>query len=314
MSKSFCKKPFNHIYVHTNGKMRLCCNTSENVVTNNNYNLFDIRKNSLNEYWNSQSIKNVRMNMLNDLPVAACKSCYDSEAVGYSSPREFQEKEIFQHLTDKNGFLNEKPKSLQIQFGNQCNLMCKMCSQDYSHMQGAEIKDMIDNDKSFGLWIRSQGGNVNNWLYNLGEKQLWFQDKALKENIFSYISENISHLRILGGEPFIIKSFFELLKYMEEKNTIQNKKINITSNCTVIHHNYLKILQKTKSFQIWCSIDGINERNSYIRYPSEWNVIQENLHTIKKYLRPQDSMSVHPATQILNIDQLDEIVEWWLDF
>ena len=46
MSKVFCDKPFNHNYIHPNGKMRLCCTTVQDLPTDNNYNLFDANTHS----------------------------------------------------------------------------------------------------------------------------------------------------------------------------------------------------------------------------------------------------------------------------
>ena len=57
MSKVFCDKPWNHNYVHTNGKVRLCCTTIQNITKDDNYHQFDLNKDSVHSYWNSDRMK-----------------------------------------------------------------------------------------------------------------------------------------------------------------------------------------------------------------------------------------------------------------
>ena len=64
MSKVFCNKPFDHNYIHMNGKMRLCCTTIQNIPSNDGYTLFDAGRHTIEEYWNSDRMKEIRLNMI----------------------------------------------------------------------------------------------------------------------------------------------------------------------------------------------------------------------------------------------------------
>ena len=57
-------------------------------------------------------------------------------------------------------------------------------------------------------------------------------------------------------------------------------------------------------------------RDRYIRYPSNWNKIVENLNFYKSVLKekPNGRIVFSPAISILNIDQLDDLLAWQLDF
>jgi hypothetical protein len=74
-------------------------------------------------------------------------------------------------------------------------------------------------------------------------------------------------------------------------------------------------LPKLKAWTIWASVDGLGERTEYIRYPSNFNKVVENLNFYKNLSRTSNGRIVlSPAIQLLNIDQLDDILKWWLQF
>ena len=72
-------------------------------------------------------------------------------------------------------------------------------------------------------------------------------------------------------------------------------------------------LGKMGSWTIAASIDGIDQRNRYIRYPADWNNIVKNLEFYKNIikLRGNGSIAFGPAIQLLNIDQLVDLCEFF---
>jgi len=75
-------------------------------------------------------------------------------------------------------------------------------------------------------------------------------------------------------------------------------------------------LPKLNHWTIWGSVDGIGERTEYIRYPSNWNKIVENLTIYKNLIKEKQNGRIvfSPAIQIMNIDQLDDLLYWFLEF
>ena len=164
-------------------------------------------------------------------------------------------------------------------------------------------------------WVKEQGANVNNWTNELGVKQEWYKNKNLKYKIFSHISKNITHLNVIGGEPTLIPEFYELFEYCDQQGTLGEKDVTIATNLTTRNPRLTKWLPKLKSWKIWASIDGLGERTEYIRYPSDWNKVKESLNFYDSMLGDNGhKIILNPAVQLLNIDQLDDIVKWWLDW
>jgi MoaA/NifB/PqqE/SkfB family radical SAM enzyme len=314
MSKVFCDKPFNHNYIHPNGKMRLCCTTVQDLPTDNNYNLFDANKHSINDYWNSNRMKEIRRKMIAGEKIRDCERCYRQEEQGAESLRSTQGMNKYIVGTLPDGTYQESANSMQIQLGNICNLKCKMCSQMYSHMHGMETKEIGEQDPKWLHWVKEQGANVNNWTNELGIKQEWYKNKEFKLKMFEHISKNITQLNVIGGEPTLIPEFYELFEYCDQQGTLRSKNVTIVTNLTNTNPRLTKWLPKLKEWTIWASVDGVGERTEYIRYPSNWNKILESLEFYRKLLGDNGKITLSPAIQLLNIDQLDDIAKWWLDW
>jgi len=78
---------------------------------------------------------------------------------------------------------------------------------------------------------------------------------------------------------------------------------------TNINPNLTKWLPAMKSWLIEASIDGIADRNRYIRYPSDWNKILKSIHFYNDIAKKVTNGGVNygPATQLLNIDQIVDL-------
>jgi pyruvate-formate lyase-activating enzyme len=314
MSKVFCDKPFNHNYIHTNGKMRLCCTTIQDIPTDNGYNLFDANKHTIDDYWNSNRMKEIRRKMIAGEKIRDCERCYRQEEQGVQSLRSTDGMEDFITNTQPDGTFERQATTMQVQMGNICNLKCKMCSQMYSHMHGMETRDIGKQDPEWLHWVREQGANVNNWTNELGIKQEWYKNKEIKSKIFKHISENIKSLNVIGGEPTLIPEFYEMFDYCDKQGTLGDKKVTIVTNLTNTNPKLTTWLPKLKSWTIWASVDGVGERTEYIRYPSNWNKVLESLEFYRNLQGQNGNITLSPAVQLLNIDQLDDIIKWWLDW
>jgi MoaA/NifB/PqqE/SkfB family radical SAM enzyme len=314
MNKTFCTYPFDHNYIHPDGKIRLCCTTVQNIPTDDNYTLFDANKHTIDEYWNSNRMKEIRRKMIAGEKIRDCERCYRQEEKGVESLRKTENMQYFIDNTSPDGTYNKPATDMQLQMGNICNLKCKMCSQMYSHMHGMETKAIGEQDPEWLHWVKTESANVNNWTNDLGTRHEWYKNVEFKTKTFEHISKNIQHLTIIGGEPTLIPEFYEMFEYLEEQGTLRDKSIRITTNLTTTNPKLTRWLPKLKDWNLFASIDGIAERTEYIRYPSDWNKILTNLQFYKDLLGDNGGLTLSPAVQLLNIDQLDEIVKFWKDF
>jgi len=315
MTKTYCAFPFQHQYVHMSGSVRLCCATMENV-TDKKDNRVHMNNDSLQKIWNNDYMKEARLKMKNGEVLKACTKCIEQEARGYKSMRnENNEKQNINNV-NTDGSMDTMPDSMELHFGNVCNLKCKMCGQDYSNQIGKEILQIGEKDKDFLEWVYKQSGNVNNWTNNLSVEYTWFQNEKTKNKLIDYVSKHITKLTIIGGEPTVIPEFYALLDYCYKNNTLKDKDITIVTNLTNTNPKMTQWLPKMKAWTIWASIDGIGDITEYIRYPSNFKKVVENLNFYKKLLLESNNGKIvfSPAVQLLNIHQLDDMLKWFIDF
>ena len=266
--------------------------------------------------WNSEHVRNTRLKMIAGEEIPECTKCVEQESRGYKSMRSTANKEINYDSTDENGDVSTMPNTMELHYGNVCNLKCRMCSQNYSNQVGKELLEIGNSDPEFLQWVIKQSGNVNNWTNNLSVEYTWFENEKNKKKLNDFINKNISQLTVIGGEPTIIPEFYELFEHCDKNGTLGKKQFTIVTNLTNTNHNMTKWLPKLKNWTIWASLDGIGSRTEYIRYPSNFEKIKENLNFYKSILRQHKNGKIvfSPAIQLLNIDQLDEMLEWFIDF
>jgi organic radical activating enzyme len=276
-------------------------------------NRLHINNDSLDKVWNSDQIKDIRLKMIKGEDISACSKCVEQESRGYTSMRESQDMEKNFALTQDDGTVDAMPTTMELHFGNLCNLKCKMCGQQYSNQIGKELLEIGKNDKDFLNWVYKESGNVNIWTNNLSVEYRWFQNEKIKNKLFDYIARNINELVVIGGEPTVIPEFWELFAYLDKKDVLKNMTITLTTNLTNVNPKMTSWLPRLKKWTIWASVDGIGDRTEYIRYPSNFKKIVENIEFYKSLLHHGNGdIYLSPAIQLLNIDQLDELLKWWL--
>jgi MoaA/NifB/PqqE/SkfB family radical SAM enzyme len=297
------------------GSFRFCCATNDNINDSKN-NRYNINNTSMEHVWNSEHVRNTRLKMIAGEEIPECTKCVEQESRGYKSMRSTANKKINHDSTDENGNVSTMPNTMELHYGNVCNLKCRMCSQNYSNQVGKELLEIGNSDPEFLQWVIKQSGNVNNWTNNLSVEYTWFENEKNKKKLNNFIDKNISQLAVIGGEPTIIPEFYELFEHCDKNGTLGKKQFTIVTNLTNTNHNMTKWLPKLKNWTIWASLDGIGARTEYIRYPSNFEKIKENLNFYKSILRQHKNGKIvfSPAIQLLNIDQLDEMLEWFIDF
>ena len=263
--------------------------------------------------WNGEYMKSVRRKMIAGEKVSACEKCYLLESQGQRSLRQSafdDNKESYMSKYNPDGTLNKMPVYIELHFGNVCNLKCKMCSHYFSHMIGKELLALQEKDPKFFRWIQEQGGNINNWSTgDLTEIYDWFKDKQVLEQVFEDIHLHVERIRVIGGEPTIIPEFWQMFEYLSSKGTLKNKNIEITTNGTNTNPKMLEWFGEAGKVDVMISLDALEKRNRYIRYPADWDSIMKNIERYKSMSLEKNTISyfVAPTPQILNVDQLTEM-------
>jgi len=283
MSKDyFCVMPFVHAFV-THKDIGPCCAYTKNP-----------KLNSATEYWNSAQLQKIQEDMLNNVKNNGCDICWSKEDRGYSSLRNHSN-EIYKDYVEKikMGTIFNTPFFLDLRLGNLCNLKCRMCTSDWS----SQIADEILSNPA-EQWDRIPDAKIteiNNTTWNMLDSWIPY----------------VKRIFMTGGEPTIIKKNLQYLKKIIDTNYAQNIEIIFTTNATNINREFLDLAKNFKSVHFAVSIDGTEELANYIRYPSNWKTIKQNLQLIAQN---NFGVSINTTIQWLNMSRLKKIFNFLEEF
>ena len=87
ISPSFCVYPWMEFIIGPTSHIKLCC-IAETPVQNENKGVYDFKKDSIEKYWNSHGLRQIRKKMLKGEKIKACTHCYYQENIGRTSYRQ----------------------------------------------------------------------------------------------------------------------------------------------------------------------------------------------------------------------------------
>lgn len=267
---TFCVLPWMHLSIDNYGNFRPCC-----ISTTSNYNIND---HSFKEYMLSDENKQLRENMLNGVWDEKCERCrFDEEKTGRS-------KRLYENTrfsTDLNFNVDSyyDPLFLDIRVGNKCNLKCKMCWAGSSNL------------------IAKENG-ISNSLIELPD--------ATYDVLCGFI-QNTQELFVLGGESTVVDGGNRLLDFSIKNGYAKNINYQTYINGTTLPPEFIHNVKQFKSSTIILSIDGYDNVNKYIRWPSNWDNIETNL---KKLNALPLNIKISVTIQCLNIPYITDLLDW----
>ena len=319
----WCPLPWSHINIKSSGIYRLCDHSnsskSKGTLRDREGNPLSItEKVDWESVMNSDVMKSIRKNMLAGRWSSECARCerehssgmrahniYErSELAGLIEPENYPGYLKAKSLTQSNGSISLKdfPISfLNIRFGNLCNLRCAMCGpvdssawhKEYDVIWGHYGKKMIYERDYEGT------GNIFNWSDN---QNLWLQ---IKKHI-----KQFRKIYIVGGEPLLMKSYYKFLQWCVNNGVSEKLTIEFNSNITVIPPQAYDLWRHFKKVSIGISLDGFGEINDFIRYPSRWNHVEQNVSWLDELEEQNIVLYIITSVSVLNIWHFPEFIEY----
>ena len=234
---------------------------------------------TINEYFASPELKNLQENLITGIKDKSCETCWHMEDAGITSMRQEVSKDRLKHI--------ETPaiKQLQLQTGYTCNISCMMCNPGVSSNLNQ-------------LWKNTSMKKYNeSWDI----KRLTYCDD--EETYIKNNKNDIEYIDVAGGEPLYNKRFLSLCEWLTNQNVAKNITLYITTNGTVMTDKMLKVFENFKKTTFILSLEGIGPVNDYIRWNSNFKIIEENFKKITKNFYHQ----VAHTTGALNIHRLQEV-------
>ena len=270
-NKSICILPFIQS-VTIDGNFHLCCRSDKPISKVDPLVNFadDVNRNSIKQ----KMLAGEKLDYY-------CNDCYNLEDKEITSLRTTLSTEWANRLGIKN--ISEfttltGPVFYEIRASNQCNLMCRMCGPSRSSLIEKENQKL----------------------------------KIVSTDLFRYTGfdsidiNTIEKLYVAGGEPTIM---LELYKFLEE--CIEKKKTNfeiqVNTNAVSLPKKFKSLIKQFSNFNFEISIDGFELVNQYIRWPTKWEKLINNI----DYLQNEGhQISFNSVVMIYNISSLYSTIEF----
>lgn len=319
MSKTFCPLPWIHIATRPNGDVRVC-NTANasgagldddkgaGLIKQDGI-AMNLREHTIEEVFNSYHMRKTRLEMLNGIIPDSCKKCFVEESNGIKSKRYWETEVWSKELdldkivleTDDDGSVPVYIPYFDLRPGNMCNLKCVMCS---PHDSSSWIKDWkLQYPKYLDVKLKIDQEWDPKFDYT------WYKKGSFLESMKNQAG-NIKELYFAGGEPLMIPEHFSILRFMIEAGHAKNCRVRYNTNGTVINAELIEAWSHFKEVRVNFSIDAVGDKNEFIRYPSKWKDIENNLRVFDEETTSNVVVNIACAIQALNVLYLDELVDW----
>ena len=272
---SFCIFPFIEILTNQrdDGQTTVCCRSSTPITP--------VRQ--IVDFATDKNYKIIRDKMLQGIRIPEhCSQCYKLEDKNIRSARQQETVEWANRLNissieDLNQITH--PAYYEIRPSNVCNLQCRMCGPGASQLIGKEYRRL-------------------NLISELPPAQ------RTEFDIIDFT--NLKKLYVAGGEPTAMPEFYNFLDRCIEHNRVFEFLVN--TNGTKLNSRFKKQLKSLPHMQFTVSIDGFDRLNHYIRWPSNWVDIVDNI----RYLIDNGHVvNFNTTVSIYNVIRLYELFAWF---
>ncbi len=290
-NRHICALPFFEYHDHNNGGLTLCGRAMRHTIFEK-----DEYNNKLKAWSHGKNINGIRTNMIKGKKNIACAECHVYEEKNIRDQRwnysfNWLTKLKIQNIKD----LEKKmqPLHINVRLNNKCNLMCRMCDSDFSHLIEKE-NNKIKDKKFKMLFVGEDKKKFNGSLSNIDVENL-----PLGSSVY-----------ITGGEPTINNELYSFLqKCVEKKKT--NVEINIQTNAARTNEKLLNLLKNFTCMTMSCSIDGVGKVNEYQR----WKVnSQEQKENIYKFHGQGHHIHIIHVISIYNISTIGKTFAYFDEF
>ena len=274
-NKSFCAYPFSS-YIENHEKTSLCCKNP----------LYIKFPKDITDWKSDPDYKKIRDRMIKgELDWEQCGvGCYSREREGVESTRQFETLETAMRLGMRSveDFVNlDHPTDYEVRPSNKCNIMCRMCDSNHSHL--------IDKE-----WKR------------IGIK--WGSPKTFVNTPFESIDiDTAKRIYIAGGEPTIMPEVYEFFRKCIDRGRTDFELL-IGTNGMKVSNKLLRLLEHFPDVCFSVSFDGYKKINDYIRWGSDFDTIMHNTKLLKSH---GHKIGFQTVFSIYNNCRIHEIFEFY---
>ena len=320
--ENLCLAPWTHTYLSPQTERRLCCASREQPqgftqYIDRGHGTGNYAPLTLEQHWNSERMRTVRLKMLNNQVPEECEVC-EKKLLNTAVYRDYFN-QLFGHKwdevvasTDKDGNTTMRPVSWDYRFSNLCNFKCRMCGDMLSSAWESEQRqhDMID-------WSDPK----NNWMkLEVREQISQFQDTQIEQEFAQAVEQHrVEEIYWVGGEPLMYEQHWRYMKRIIELGDGPRVYARYNTNLSRVDYRgcnlYDDILSRIRDWQICASLDGTGRVGEYIRTGLDYESWLQNfmagrrLATHRRQMRIDFTLTLPGLFQVENINSLAQTLD-----
>ncbi|NLB27229.1 MAG: radical SAM protein, partial [Bacteroidales bacterium] len=230
---------------------------------------------SVKEIWNGRKVFLLREKIKNNDLSLGCYECYQHLKGGNFSA-------VIAKMFDTQKLNSHYPSMMEFELDNTCNLECNICA-----------------------------GRLSSSIRKNREKLPPYKT-PYDSNFVTQLEEFIPHLeeaRFYGGEPFLIKLYYEMWELMIRINP--KIKIYVQTNGTILNDRIKKLLEKGR-FIINVSVDAMDKQLfEKLRINANFDTVMENLLYFYHYTRRKKTFfCITPTMMRDNWQELPKLISF----
>ncbi len=294
-SEAFCMLPWMHIHAFPDGRAYPCCFALDQ------YPVGDLNKDSMETVFNSNDMKKMRLNMLDDKPSRQCTKCYDQEKSGFFSLRLSSNKHFGHNIsmvdnTQSDGSTDFVIKYWDIRFSNLCNMACRSCGTWFSSNWYEDHKKLTGKPPNHAKIMRVGRTADDIW------------EQMLKQ------FDHVEQFYFAGGEPLIMEEHYRILKELD-KRKMYHVRLIYNTNFSKLKFKDLDVLElwnKFDSVSVGASVDAEGKRGEFMRKGTVW---KDTVANRKKMLEvcPQVDFYISSTVGLINALHIVDFHRNWVD-
>jgi sulfatase maturation enzyme AslB (radical SAM superfamily) len=297
----FCVLPWISLETSPTGTVRPCC-LAVDEIPNDQGVLFNLADAKFSDIQKSEYMQDLREQFLMGQQPSTCQRCWAEEDAGRVSKRMNTLRRL-KHVIDHETWSKDaKPLLfLDLKLGNICNLKCRICGSWSSSTYASEQLQFVP------LKERRQ-----NYHYQMLRRGAWPRASDVFWQQLDQHMDDIRYLEFTGGEPFMIREHFDLLRTLRDRGLASRVEIHYNTNGTIFPEEAADIWPHFRHVEIAFSIDALGAAFEYQRSNAVWTEVKHNIHRFQELKQRSSNMSLQVCSTIsvFNVLEVPELSAW----
>ena len=225
------------------------------------------------EFLNSEYLQRLKEKFINGEYDDTCSGCKRLETAGLQSIRKYMIALYGENVAEIN---SSEPvlDYMELRTSNLCNFQCKMCNAQSSSLIAGKVINITENN--FEEILR--------------------------------LSVNLKQLVLTGGEPMLIKHYYDLLDHLVAFGR-PDLNIRIYTNASVYNPVFIEKMLKFNT-ALRLSIDAVGETAEIQREGTDWKVVEKN---VNNFLKLPIETQFHTTLTTIALADVHSLAKYFVD-